>query len=118
MKTSLLLSFAAVALATGCGDGSGKPAQSTNATSSGESVITAPVDYLNTVVKQEQYAVKVVDVASVNQAIQMFQVDQGRFPSGLNELVEKKYLPQIPKTPYGTRLNYDASTGTVKVVKQ
>jgi hypothetical protein len=118
MKTQHLLWFAAMALATGCGDGSGKSPQSTNATSSGDSLATAPVDYLNTVVKQQQYAVKTIDVASVNKAIQLFQVDQGRLPTSLEELVEKKFLPEIPKTPYGTKLEYDANDGTVKVVKE
>jgi len=107
-----------MALTTGCGDGSGKPGQATNAASSGDSLVTAPADYLNTVVKQQQVAVKTIDVTSVNKAIQLFQVDQGRLPANLNELVEKNYIPVIPKTPFGTKLDYDATAGTVKVVKE
>jgi hypothetical protein len=118
MKKMLSLSFAALVLAAGCGKDPGSPAASTNAAAGGDSLVTAPVDYLSTITKQQQNAVKAIDVAAVNKAIQQFQVEQGRNPKDLNELVEQKCLPQIPKTPHGTRLEYDASTGTVKVVKQ
>ena len=80
--------------------------------------MTAPVDYLNAMGKAQQSAVKTVDTTSLDQAIQLFNVDQGRNPKDLNELVEKKYMPQLPTPPYGTKLDYDANAGTVKVVKQ
>jgi len=68
--------------------------------------------------KAQQTAVKTVDTASLNQAIQMFNVENGRNPKDLNELVEKKFIPKIPAAPYGMKLEYDAATGKVKVVKQ
>ena len=80
--------------------------------------MTAPVDYLRAAGKAQQSAVKTVDTSSLNRAIQMFNVDQGRNPKDLNELVEGKYLPRIPDAPYGMKLVYDANTGTVKVVKK
>jgi hypothetical protein len=76
------------------------------------------VDYLNAVVKAQQVATKQVDVAFINQAIQQFNVMEGRNPKDLNELVEKKYMGKIPPVPYGSKLDYDASSGQVKVVKQ
>ena len=36
----------------------------------------------------------------------------------LNELVEKKYIPQMPAAPFGMKLQYDANSGKVSVVKQ
>jgi hypothetical protein len=54
----------------------------------------------------------------VNQAIRLFQVEQGRWPKDLDELVQEKYLARIPATPYGTKLVYDPATGEAKVVKQ
>jgi hypothetical protein len=33
-------------------------------------------------------------------------------------LVQQKYIPKLPDTPFGTKLVYDAADGTVKVVKQ
>jgi len=117
MKTILFLTAATSLLLAGCGDKSNPAGQTTNAATGGNP-LTAPVDYLDAMAKAKQSAVKTVDVASLNKAIQMFQVDQGRFPKDLNELVTEKYMPKIPAAPYGTKLEYDASAGKVKVVKQ
>ena len=117
MKLILLLAAATSLLLAGCGEKSNLPAQTTNAATGG-SPLTAPVDYLAAVAKAQQSAIKTVDEVSLNQAIQMFNVDKGRFPKDLNELVEKKYIGQIPDAPYGMKIVYDASAGQVKVVKQ
>ena len=114
MKAPLILS--ACLLLAGCGSKSDQTATTTNASSGG--VLTAPVDYLNSAAKAQQSAVKTVDTTSLDKAIQLFNVDQGRNPRDLNELVEKKYIPQIPDTPFGTKLQYDAGAGKVTVVKQ
>ncbi len=90
----------------------------TNASSSGGSVLTAPVDYLKAAGKAQQSAVKTVDTASLNQAIQLFNVEKGRNPRDLNELVQEKFIPQIPATPSGTKLVYDSVAGKVSVVKE
>jgi len=93
-------------------------AASTNTTATGTGPLDAPAGYLNALAKGQQSAVKTVDTASINKAIELFNVDQGRNPKDLNELVEKKYLPQIPTPPFGMKFVYDANTGTVKVEKQ
>ena len=116
MKSIALLSLAALLIAAGC-----KPSgdsQSSTSTNSSGSVLQAPADYVGALGRAEQNAGKTVDIASLNQAIQMFQVDKGRFPKDLDELVQEKYLQKLPDAPYGTKLDYDASTGQVKVVKQ
>lgn len=98
-----------------------QPAQNspgTNTASSGTSPVDAPGGYLQAIAKGQQSAVKTIDTTSINKAIELFNVDQGRNPRDLNELVEKKYLPQIPTPPFGTKLVYDANAGTVKVEKQ
>ena len=59
-----------------------------------------------------------MDTTSLNQAIQMFNVEHGRNPKDLNELVEKKFIPKIPDAPRGMKLQYDATAGKVKVVPQ
>ena len=59
-----------------------------------------------------------MDTTSLNQAIQLFNVENGRNPKDLNELVEEKFIPKIPAAPYGMKLEYDATAGKVKVVKQ
>ena len=92
MKIKLLLpSIIGVWLIAGCGDKSSSGA-GTNSTSGGGSIATAPADYLNAAVKGQQKAVKVVDTASLNKAIQLFNVDKGRYPKDLNELVQDKFI--------------------------
>ena|SRR5436309_16140970 len=118
MKTLTFLSCSAGLFLLGCGQESKAPAPATNAPTSSGSPLTAPVDYLGALGKGQQRAVKVVDTAQVNQAIQLFNVDHGRNPKDLNELVQEKYLPQIPPAPYGMKLVYDANSGKVSVVKQ
>jgi hypothetical protein len=82
-----------------------------------DNVATAPVDYLSRATKAEQSMEKNIDVTSLNNAIQLFNVQEGRFPTDLNELVTKKYLGKIPTPPFGSKLQYDAKTGKVSVVK-
>ena len=104
-------------LLVGCSDSTNAPTPTTNTASAGSSPLTAPVDYLGTVGNAKLKAEKTVDLASINRAIQMFQVDKGRFPKDLNELVTEKFLPKLPDAPYGMKFVYDANIGTVKAVK-
>lgn len=120
MKTPLcLLVLGTGLLLMGCSqDNSSKTdVAATNSASSGNP-LNAPGDYLKGLAKGQQSAVKTVDTTSLDKAIQMFNVDQGRNPRDLNELVEKRYMPRIPEAPYGMKLVYDANAGSVKVVPQ
>lgn len=117
MKKKLLLVAVSGLLAAGCNDKS-KSNISTDTNSSGGSLVTAPVDYLEAAGKAQQRAAATVDTTALNQAIQLFYTEKGRFPKELNELVTEKFIPKIPEGPYGTRIEYDAATGTVRVVKQ
>lgn len=116
MKAILAISLLSTALLVGCGDSGSKSTKATNETSS--SVITAPVDYLGAIDKAQQQAIKTVDVASINKAIQNFQVSEDRLPKSLEELVQMKYLPKMPEAPRGKKIVYDANAGTVKIVAQ
>jgi hypothetical protein len=118
MKRSFYLSLAAGLVLVGCGESSDKPPQTTNGAASGSSPLSAPADYVGALGKAQQTAVKTVDTTSLNQAIQMFNVENGRYPKDLNELVEKKFFPKIPDAPRGMKLDYDATAGKVKVVPQ
>jgi len=119
MKTTLFLASFIGLLLLGCGQTSDKPATATtNAASTSGGLLTAPVDYLRAAGNAQQRAVKTVDTSSLNQAIQLFNVEKGRNPKDLNELVEQKFIPQIPPAPAGTKLVYDSESGKVSVVKQ
>lgn len=105
MKATPAIFFGALLLCSGCGEDKSSP-------------VTAPVDYVATAVKQEQSAIKTVDTTALNQAVQLFNVQEGRYPKDLNELVAKKYIGKLPDAPAGMKLNYDATEGKVTVVKQ
>ena len=113
MKTNLLLGAALAFFLVGCGDSSNK-----SGTPTGGNVTTAPADYLKSAADAHHSAVKTVDVNSIKKAIDMFNVQEGRFPKDLKELVDKKYMPEVPTPPVGSKLEYDASAGTVKIVTQ
>jgi len=120
MKFPFLMLVVAVVVA-GCGEKNS--VKSTATTTNAEpnyttgNPVTAPVDYMGAVVDAKKHSEKVIDVAYINQAIQLFQASEGRLPKDLNELVPG-YLGKIPQAPFGQKIVYDAATGTVKVVKQ
>ena len=126
MKAFFLISVAAGLLLAGCGNNnSGSHTQGTNTSQTTNTEprydtgnpITAPVDYIGAVGQAQKYAVKQIDLAYLNQALQLFNTQEGRYPKDLNELVPN-YVGKIPAAPYGSKIVYDASSGTVKVVKQ
>jgi hypothetical protein len=116
MKT-YILSISTCLVLLGCGEKSDNAGASGTNASSGNP-LNAPTDYLRAVGKAQQSAVKTVDTSSLNQAIQLFNVEKGRFPKDLNELVQEKFMPQIPAAPYGYKIVYDAGAGKVSVVKE
>ena len=118
MRVLLGIGTAATLLLAGCGGSSDKSSSATNAPAAAATPAEAPAGYLGALSRAEQTAVKTVDTASLNQAIQTFNVDKGRYPKDLNELVQEKYIHEIPPVPHGMKLDYDAAAGKVTVVKQ
>ena len=90
----------------GCGDKPGSQAQSVN-----------PADVNNPLVNAKRTADKTIDVSYLNQAVQLYNVQEGRNPKTLDELTPK-YVSQLPQPPLGYKLNYDAVKGEVTVVRQ
>ena len=114
MKTTFSMLALATLVLTGCGDSS-KPGTVANSVSN---TVNAPTEYLGTVLKAKQTAEKSIDTTAINSALNMFNQEEGRYPTDLNELVTKKYLRTLPPPPYGYKFSYDAAKGEVKVVKQ
>jgi len=120
MKVCFLILVAAGLLLAGCGKSnssshpqSAAPAQSTN---------TAPAaqpsgGYLGALMQADKSAVKTIDVSYLNQAVQLFNTQEGRLPKDLDELTPN-YVAKIPAAPYGYKIVYDAASGLVTVVKQ
>lgn len=103
----LLLAFTLV----GCGKQDG----AASAPQSSDNPVDAPANYLRAMEKAQKSAIKTIDTAALNQAIQMFQVSEGRNPKTLDELVPK-YIRQLPPPPAGMKFDYDSAAGAVKVV--
>ncbi|HEX3798901.1 MAG TPA: hypothetical protein VH413_09380 [Verrucomicrobiae bacterium] len=119
MRTPVYITVLAVALVAGCG----KSSQSTSSTpsssgSSGVSPLSAPADYVGAMANGQQRALKVVDLASLNQAVQMYNATEGHYPKDLNELIEQKLIVRIPDVPNGMKLDYDPTTGKVTMVSE
>ena len=121
MKTLLLVLAAGAVVLTGCGSknsgASTPPTNSTAGSTNGGSFVTAPVDYLGAVVQAQKNATKTVDVSYLNEALSQFNVQEGHYPKTLQELVPN-YVAKVPTPPYGSKLDYDADRGMVKVVQQ
>jgi hypothetical protein len=111
---SFLISIAALSLLAGCSGKSGSSAQGTNMVNVATNGFGG---YLKSMGEAQKTADKTVDVTSLNQAIQLFNVQEGRYPKDLQELVPN-YIPKVPEVPYGYKIVYDATTATVKVVQQ
>lgn len=50
--------------------------------------------------------------------INRFQVELGRTPTNLYEMVRFRYIEGIPQPPKGMTYAYDADRGTVRIVRQ
>jgi hypothetical protein len=105
MISSLSVVVLAVLLA-GCGDSSKPQAKDVN-----------PADVNNPLVNAKRTADKTIDVTYINQAIQLFNVQEGRLPKTLDELVPK-YIAKIPDAPLGYKISYDAVKGEASVVRE
>ena len=114
MKTfHSILALAAASLLAGCGDKAPSP---NTADTAKNATAPAAADYGGALVNAKKSADKTIDVASLNQALQMFNVQEGHYPKTLQELVPA-YIAKLPAAPLGYQLNYDAAKGEVKAVK-
>jgi stage V sporulation protein SpoVS len=110
-----LIFLAGALVVGGCGKEQSPPAPAPPAQSASQPNRDG---YLGTLVRGQQVAVKGIDTAALNQEVQLFNVQEGRLPKDLNELVTMHYLPKLPDAPAGMKLNYDAAQGKVTVVPQ
>ena len=116
MKCAALLSLVALVFVTGC-----SPSDDSSPTATSNRDMTndgAFGQYMGGLKQAKQTAAKTVDVASLNEEIQMFHVNKGRYPNSLDELVQEDFIKKVPDAPYGMKIDYNAETGEVKVVNQ
>src|SRR5208282_4176230 len=101
---SFFISIAAAVLVAGCGGKSGSTPQSTNTVSTATNEFGG---YVKSLGEAQKSADKTIDVSYINQAIQLFNVQEGRYPKNLQELVPN-YVAKIPDAPLGSKIAYDA----------
>lgn len=114
MKSTALLLLVALIITTGCNQ-SDSPSGSANRSMTNDGAFG---QYMGGLAQAKQTAGKTVDVASLTEEIHLFQVEKGRFPNSLDELVQNNYIKKVPDAPYGMKIDYNAETGEVKVVNQ
>jgi hypothetical protein len=118
MKTIVAL-LSVTLLLTACSkDGSSSSSQTNATPAASENPLDAPARYGSALARGQKLAEKTVDVAALTKAIEMFQVDKGRLPKDLNELVAGGFIRQIPPAPSGMKIVYDPNTGAVKMQPQ
>lgn len=79
------------------------------------SVTDAPGAYGKVLGKAYQDARKIEVLLPLQQSIQAFRAQEGRYPSSLEELVQREYISEIPRPPAGRKLVYDSASGSVTV---
>ena len=102
-------------LVAGCGAKSGSSA--TPATNSVNQATNGFGGYVKSLGESQKSADKTIDVSYINQAMQLFNVQEGRYPKDLQELVPN-YVAKLPDLPPGFKLTYDSTAGTAKIVQQ
>ena len=114
-----MISAAAGVLLAGCGKSSSpaspSPTNSAATNFASGNPLTAVPDYLGVVGNAQKHAIKQIDLSYLHEAIEQFNVAEGRYPKDLKELMPN-YIGKIPDAPYGSKIVYDPNTGTVKVV--
>ena len=114
MKPLLLALLAGSVIASGCG----KNNSSSQTTGASPATLPANGDYGSTLANAQNHALAVVDLSSLKQAVDLFNAQEGRYPSNLDELVKSRMIREIPPVPRGGKLDYNPATGEIKIVQQ
>ena len=77
--------------------------------------LNAPAKYGETMGRALKKSKAMGDILYLKNKINTFQIQEGRYPSSLEELVRKGYIDQIPEPPEGMKFVYDPKTGNVDV---
>lgn len=108
-------SLLAAALFVGCGNNKDKE----NPTADNPPPAENNLDYLGAMGQAQKQATKVIDISTIQEAINLFHAEEDRYPESLAELTTAgSYLPSIPELPKGLTYSYNPKTGKVKAVRE
>ncbi|MCM8817928.1 MAG: hypothetical protein NC915_00355 [Candidatus Omnitrophica bacterium] len=77
--------------------------------------LNAPKKYFETIDRAKKKAEGMDEVLYLKNKIVTFQIQEGRNPNSLEELVEKGYIEKLPTPPKGMNFVYDPKTGAVSI---
>jgi len=77
--------------------------------------LNAPMKYGETMGRAMKKAKTMDEILYLKNKINTFQIQEGRYPNSLDELVEKGYIEKLPQPPEGMKFVYDPKTGNVEV---
>lgn len=77
--------------------------------------LNAPLKYGETMERAMKKAKAMEDILYLKNKINTFQIQEGRYPKSLDELVEKGYIEKLPSPPKGMQFVYDPKTGKIDV---
>ena len=101
----------------GCGKKDQASEQQRLTNNSSGNPLTAPADYLGAVNQARKSAVRRIDTASLQNAVNLFNAQEDRYPKDLNELADKRYIQAVPEAPAGSRITYNPQTGEIRIVR-
>jgi hypothetical protein len=88
-----------------------------SASNSGEELnpMNAAAKYGNVMSRTLKQAKSMDSTLYIKNKITSFQVQEGRYPQSLQELVEKGFIEKIPDPPKGMQYVYNPGNGSLKV---
>jgi hypothetical protein len=95
-----------------------KKSEPNSSVATGNSPITAPLDYVAAQGKAKKFAEKTINMVELQSAIQKFQAMEDRYPRDFNELVSQHYLREAPVPPPGMKFVFNSKTGQVALLPE
>ena len=118
MKALSLVFLGLAAFLVGCDNKSGSATTAAPAASASSPTNGKPLTIGDQIVQAKKGSDAKIDTVALTSAINQFNIGEGRYPKDLDELVQKQYIPKIPDAPYGYKIDYNATDGSVKVAPQ
>ena len=75
-----------------------------------------PANYVRGALESGDKAKGKLGIVTLERGIKTFQIQEGKNPASLQQLVKKGFVSSVPPAPVGKKYSYNAKTGKVKIV--